>query len=126
MAIAEQKAIQLPKELPADAQQRYEELQQLTDAKFDEAYMDEMVKDHEEDIEAFEQQAQSGQDPDLRAFAEEARRRRSCLPSMAPEWRSSTCQWPIPKVPLPTSARTTGAIHATCETRPAARPRQGR
>jgi hypothetical protein len=60
---AEQKAIQLPKEVPEDAQQQYEELQQLSDAEFGEAYMDEMVKDHEEDIELFEQQAESGEDP---------------------------------------------------------------
>jgi putative membrane protein len=71
MAIAEQKGVQLPQELPEDAQQKYEELQQLSDAEFDEAYMDEMVKDHEKDVELFEQQADSGEDPDLRAFAEE-------------------------------------------------------
>jgi putative membrane protein len=70
-AIAEEKGIQLPQELPEDAQQKYEELQQLSDAEFDQAYMDEMVKDHEKDIELFEQQADAGQDPDLRAFAEE-------------------------------------------------------
>jgi putative membrane protein len=71
MAIAEQKGVQLPQELPEDAQQKYEELQQLSDAEFDEAYMDEMVKDHEKDVELFEQQAYSGMDPDLRAFAQE-------------------------------------------------------
>ena len=71
MAIAEQKAIQLPQELSGDAQQKYEEMQQLSDAEFDEAYMEDMVEDHEKDIELFEQQAQSGEDPDLRAFAEE-------------------------------------------------------
>jgi putative membrane protein len=70
MAIVEQKDLQLPQELPEDAQQKYQELQQLSDAEFDEAYMDEMVKDHEKDVELFEQ-AQSGEDPDLRAFAEE-------------------------------------------------------
>jgi putative membrane protein len=47
-------------------------MQQLSGAEFDQAYMDEMVKDHEKDIAAFEQQAQAGQDPELRAFAEEA------------------------------------------------------
>jgi putative membrane protein len=71
MAIVEQKDIQLPQELPEDAQQKYQELQRLSDAEFDEAYMDEMVKDHEKDVALFEQQAQSGEDPDLRAFAEE-------------------------------------------------------
>jgi putative membrane protein len=71
MAIAEQKAIQLPQELSGDAQQKYEEMQQLSGAEFDEAYMDEMVEDHEKDVELFEQQAESGKDPDLRAFAEE-------------------------------------------------------
>ena len=70
-AIAEQKGIQLPQDLPEDAQQKNDELQQLSDAEFDQAYMDEMVKDHEKDIGLFEQQAESGEDPDLRAFAEE-------------------------------------------------------
>jgi putative membrane protein len=69
--VAEQKGIQLPTELPADAQQKYDELQQVSDAEFDKTYMDEMVQDHEKDIAAFEKQAQSGQDPELRAFAEE-------------------------------------------------------
>ena len=71
MAIAQQKGIQLPQELPEDVQQTYEELQQLSDSEFDEAYMDEMVEDHEEDVEAFEEQAESGEDTDPRAFAEE-------------------------------------------------------
>jgi putative membrane protein len=70
-ALAEQKGIELPQELPADAQQKYEELQQLSDAEFDAAYMDQMVQDHGTTIELFEQQAESGQDPELRAFAEE-------------------------------------------------------
>jgi putative membrane protein len=69
--IAEEKGIQLPQELPADAQQKYQELQQLSDAEFDAAYMDEMVLDHEKTIELFEQQAESGEDAALRAFAEE-------------------------------------------------------
>jgi putative membrane protein len=72
MAIAEEKGIQLPQELPDDVQQSYEDLQQLSDAGFDQAYMDEMVTDHENSVELFERQAQSGQDPDLRAFAEES------------------------------------------------------
>jgi putative membrane protein len=71
MAIAQQKGFQLPQEPSEEVQQTYQELQQLSDAEFDQAYMDEMVRDHEEDVQAFERQAQSGQDPDLRAFAQE-------------------------------------------------------
>jgi hypothetical protein len=62
-AIAEEKGIELPQELPADAQQKYEELQQLSADEFDQAYMDEMVKDHEKDVQAFDRQAQSGLGP---------------------------------------------------------------
>jgi putative membrane protein len=71
ISIAEQKALQLPRELPGDMQQKYDEMQQLSGAEFDQAYMDEMVEDHEKDIKLFEQQAEGGKDPDLRAFAEE-------------------------------------------------------
>jgi putative membrane protein len=69
--IAEQKGIELPQELPDDAQQLHDELQQKSGAEFDQAYMDEMVSDHEEDVEAFEDYVESAQDPDLRNFAEQ-------------------------------------------------------
>jgi putative membrane protein len=69
--IAEQKGIELPRELPDDAQQLHDELQQKSGAEFDQAYMDEMVSDHEEDVEAFEDYVESAQDPDLRNFAEQ-------------------------------------------------------
>jgi putative membrane protein len=37
--------------------------------KSDKDYMDMMVKDHQEDLAEFQKQAQSGTDPDLKAFA---------------------------------------------------------
>jgi putative membrane protein len=37
--------------------------------KSDKDYMDMMVKDHEQDLAEFQKQAQSGTDPDLKAFA---------------------------------------------------------
>jgi putative membrane protein len=69
--IAQQKGIELPQELPADAQQLRDELQQKSGEEFDRAYMDDMVKDHEEDVEKFRQYTENGQDPDLKSFAEE-------------------------------------------------------
>jgi len=69
--IAEQKGIELPQDLSEDAQATYDDLQQQSGAEFDEAYMDEMVSDHEDDVSAFEDYVEDAQDPDLRSFAEE-------------------------------------------------------
>ena len=71
MQIAQEKGIELPQELPEDAQQLYEELQQKSGPDFDQAYMDEMVSDHEEDVEAFQEYTEAGQDPELTGFAEQ-------------------------------------------------------
>jgi len=37
--------------------------------KSDKAYMDDMVKDHQKDLSEFQKEAQSGTDPDVKAFA---------------------------------------------------------
>jgi putative membrane protein len=70
MQIAEQKGIELPQDLSEDAQATYDELQQMSGPEFDQAYTDEMVSDHEQDIATFEDYIENAQDPDLRAFAE--------------------------------------------------------
>jgi putative membrane protein len=71
LQIGQQKGIELPQDLSDEAQQLYDELHQKSGEEFDQAYMDEMVSDHEKDIEAFEQYVSSGQDPDLVGFAEQ-------------------------------------------------------
>jgi putative membrane protein len=70
-SIAQQKGIDLPKDLPAEAQQAYDELQQKSGDEFDQAYMDLMVEDHQKAIDLFQQEAKSGKDADLQTFAEE-------------------------------------------------------
>ena len=70
-SIAAQKGITLPDSLDQDQQHTVEELSQVSGEEFDKAYMDEMVKAHQTDVEVFREQAESGQDPDLRAFAEQ-------------------------------------------------------
>jgi putative membrane protein len=69
--IAEQKGIELPQGLSEDAQATYEELQKKSGAEFDEAYMNEMVSDHKDDVAAFEDYVENAKDPELRSFAEE-------------------------------------------------------
>ncbi len=50
-------------------QEKYEELSKKTGKNFDEAYVEFTVKDHKEDIEKFEEQAEDGKNADLKAFA---------------------------------------------------------
>ena len=45
-------------------------LAKLKGAEFDRAYMREMVQDHDKDVKAFRQHAQSGTDPDVKQFAQ--------------------------------------------------------
>jgi putative membrane protein len=69
--IAEQKGIELPQDLSEDAQATYEELQEKSGAEFDEAYVDAMVSDHEDDVATFEDYVENAKDAELRSFAEE-------------------------------------------------------
>lgn len=70
-SIAGQKGIDLPQELPNEAQKLHDELQQKSGPEFDQAYTAAMVEDHQRAVELFEQEAKSGADADLVAFAEE-------------------------------------------------------
>jgi len=44
-------------------------LEKMSGAGFDKAYMQDMVKDHQKDVAEFQKEANSGSDPDLKAFA---------------------------------------------------------
>ena len=67
--IATKKSVQLPQQLDPQHAQKRDQLAGLRGADFDRAYMSDMVKDHDKDIQAFRHEAQTGQDPDLRRFA---------------------------------------------------------
>jgi putative membrane protein len=69
--IADQKGIELPQDLPKDARATYEDLQGKSGAEFDQAYIGEMVSDHEDAVAAFEDYVENAKDPELRSFAEE-------------------------------------------------------
>src|SRR2546423_14739308 len=61
MAIAKKKGVGLSKEKA--------KMKHLNDANFDKDYIDAMVKDHEEDLTAFQAEAKNGSDADVKAFA---------------------------------------------------------
>jgi len=68
-AVAAKKSITLPTGIDAKSQATYDRLSKLTGADFDRAYMRDMVNDHRTDVNEFKREANSGSDPDLKAFA---------------------------------------------------------
>jgi putative membrane protein len=68
-ALAAQKNISLPATLSEKNQERLNDMQEKSGADFDKDYMDFMVNDHEEDVDAFEKQAEDGNDAELKSWA---------------------------------------------------------
>lgn len=67
--LATKKSFTIPTELDSKHKSTVDKLSKLSGAEFDKEYIDDMVKDHEEDIKAFQTQADSGTDPDVKAYA---------------------------------------------------------
>ena len=61
--------IQVPTEIQRKAQKAHEKLSKLSGAEFDRAFAKLMVKEHKNDVEAFEKQSRTGESPEIRAFA---------------------------------------------------------
>jgi putative membrane protein len=71
MAIAKAKGVTVPDSLDAKHQAMVDNLNKMSGSSFDKAYVDDMVKAHQHDAAAFKKEADSTQDPDLKAFASE-------------------------------------------------------
>ena len=69
MAMAEQKGSAVPTALDRKHRQTADRLGKLHGAAFDRAYIQEMVKDHEQDVRLFRTEAQQGTDPELKRWA---------------------------------------------------------
>lgn len=69
MALAKEKNITLPAAVNEDEQKMEADLTKKTGKDFDKAYVDGMVKDHKDDIKAFEGASKNCKDPDIKAFA---------------------------------------------------------
>lgn len=69
MAIAKMKNITLPGALDEDHLKKLNELNQKTGADFDKAYVSAMVDGHKSTLKLMQDQASSGNDPDLKSFA---------------------------------------------------------
>jgi len=67
--IASQKGVMVPTALDRGHQRLYDRLSKLSGVDFDRAYMKEMVKNHDNDVKAFQREADSGKDADVRSWA---------------------------------------------------------
>jgi len=68
--IAQTENLTLPTAPASKDQALQKKLSGLKGAAFDAAYTQDMIKDHKQDIAEFQREAQSGQDPALKAFAQ--------------------------------------------------------
>jgi putative membrane protein len=67
--LAQQKGVALPTALDADAQSQIDKLNSLSGNDFDDYYVTGQVKAHENTIKLFQDEANNGQDNDVKAFA---------------------------------------------------------
>jgi putative membrane protein len=67
--VAARKSVKLPSSPSVGQLASKAKLEVLDGASFDKSYIKGMVEDHQEDIKEFEQEANSGKDPDAKAFA---------------------------------------------------------
>jgi putative membrane protein len=70
MVLASKKSIAPPSTLDKEGQKHYDELSGKSGEEFDKAYSELMVKDHEKVISKFKKESNSGEDQDLKAWAE--------------------------------------------------------
>ena len=68
--LAAKKNVTLPASLDAKHKALQQKLEKQKGAAFDSAYMEEMVKDHQQAVALFQREAKSGKDPDTKAWAE--------------------------------------------------------
>lgn len=66
---AQKKNMTLPSDVNAKQQAMYDRLSKLSGTAFDHAYVNDMVKDHQEDVKEFQKEVNSGKDDDIKGFA---------------------------------------------------------
>ena len=66
---ASQKNVVLPDVMSEKCQKKYYDIDQKNGSDFDKEYIDLMVKDHKDDINKFEKEADKGNDPELKSWA---------------------------------------------------------
>lgn len=71
MALAQRKQMTPPSSMDMRHEQLLQQLQGMKGRAFDRAYIEGQVQDHQMAVQAFQTEAQSGTDPEVRAFAQQ-------------------------------------------------------
>jgi putative membrane protein len=69
MQLAQRKGVVLPRDIDAAHRATISRLSAMSGPAFDQAYMAEMMRDHQQDATLFTREANQGQDPEVRAWA---------------------------------------------------------
>jgi putative membrane protein len=69
-AVATGKGVDMPQQLDREHRKLHDKLAKLDGSQFDREYMRAMVKDHKQDVKDFEKEAKSGQDSEIKSFAQ--------------------------------------------------------
>lgn len=72
MQVAQQIGVQPPTQLNEDHRDTLQKLEKRSGAAFDRAYIDNMVDDHQRDLRRFKNQAQDGDNPQVKNLAQQA------------------------------------------------------
>lgn len=67
--LASSKGIEIPNALSAKEKATKSRLEKLSGEQFDKAYMNDMVKDHTQDVSEFKKESTSAKDSDVKSFA---------------------------------------------------------
>lgn len=67
--VASKENVSIPDALDSKHQSRLDKLSKLSGGDFDKAYIKDQLKDHQTDVREFSTEAQSGTDPNIKAFA---------------------------------------------------------
>jgi len=67
--LASSKGVTLPSSLDRDHQKDVDKFARLRGDKFDQEYMEHMVKDHKKDVKEFQKASKDANDPDVKSFA---------------------------------------------------------
>lgn len=67
--LSEKKKFTLPTDMNEDQKEAYDELSKLSGKAFDEKYVEIMIDDYKADVDAFQEEADDGEDADVKSFA---------------------------------------------------------